>query len=286
MNEITTPIEKNNQRVLSSYQLAEAYGTDTKVISYNFNGNKSHFTEGKHYFVLIGDEMRAFRDFHDLPKNLNKIYLWTESGALLHAKSLNTEKAWEVYEHLVDTYFRYRALSDEKKTLATLNTANKALEEANLLLDCYYTENEKLLDRLKKRAFTDVISYEEQKMLKAIAKEVITDIFGNGNTATFRIVGQSAYSQLWGDFRSHFTVNSYRCTPKYRFYEALVFIEEWEPSMELLDEANEADDAFQRYLSRYFDDYDNDNYEQLVAEYPVIMEDFINAIRSSSERPY
>ena len=230
--------------------------------------------------------MRAFRDFHDLPKNLNKIYLWTESGALLHAKSLNTEKAWEVYEYLVDTYFRYRELSDEKKTLETLNTANKALGEANLLLDCYYAENENLLEKLKKKEITDVISYEEQKMLKAIAKEVITDIFGSRNTAAFRIVGQSAYSQLWGDFRSHFTVNSYRCTPKYRFNEAFAFIEEWEPSMELLDEANEADDAFQQYLSRYFDDYDNDNYEQLVAEYPVIMEDFINAVCSSSERPY
>ena len=63
MNNITTPIEKNNQRVLTSYQLAEAYGTDNKVISYNFNGNKAHFTEGKHYFILTGDEMRAFRDF-------------------------------------------------------------------------------------------------------------------------------------------------------------------------------------------------------------------------------
>ena len=40
MNDITTPIEKNNQRVLTSYQLAEAYGTDNKAISYNFNGNK------------------------------------------------------------------------------------------------------------------------------------------------------------------------------------------------------------------------------------------------------
>ena len=63
MNDITTPIEKNNQRVLTSYQLAEAYGTDNKAISYNFNGNKEHFTAGKHYFVLTGDEMRAFRDF-------------------------------------------------------------------------------------------------------------------------------------------------------------------------------------------------------------------------------
>ena len=56
--------------------------------------------------------------------------------------------------------------------------------------------------------------------------------------------------------------------------------------MEMLDKANEVDDGFQRYLSRYFDDYDNDNYEQLVAEYPEILEDYINAVRSSSERPY
>lgn len=29
-----------------------------------------------------------------------------KKGALLHAKSLNTDKAWEVYEYLVDFYFR------------------------------------------------------------------------------------------------------------------------------------------------------------------------------------
>lgn len=34
------------------------------------------------------------------------MYLWTEKGALLHAKSLNTDKAWEVYDYLVDFYFR------------------------------------------------------------------------------------------------------------------------------------------------------------------------------------
>ena len=29
-----------------------------------------------------------------------------KKGALLHAKSLNTDKAWEVYDYLVDFYFR------------------------------------------------------------------------------------------------------------------------------------------------------------------------------------
>lgn len=93
------------QRVLTTQQIAEAYGTDNKVISYNFNHNKDRYVEGKHYICLVGDDLRAFRENHDLPTNLNKIYLWTEKGAFLHAKSLNTDKAWEVYDRLVDEYF-------------------------------------------------------------------------------------------------------------------------------------------------------------------------------------
>ena len=99
-------IEQQGVRVLTTAQLAESYGTDSKVISYNFNHNKDRYEEGKHYICLTGDELRAFREIHDLPKNLNKTYLWTERGALLHAKSLNTDKAWEVYGELVETYFR------------------------------------------------------------------------------------------------------------------------------------------------------------------------------------
>lgn len=57
-------------------------------------------TEGKHFYCLTGEELKAFREIHELPKNLNTLYLWTEKGALLHAKSLNTDKAWEVYDFL------------------------------------------------------------------------------------------------------------------------------------------------------------------------------------------
>ncbi|WP_259749811.1 ORF6C domain-containing protein, partial [Lactococcus lactis] len=35
-----------------------------------------------------------------------KLYLWTEKGALLHAKSLGTDEAWDMYDILVDTYFK------------------------------------------------------------------------------------------------------------------------------------------------------------------------------------
>ncbi|MDE6426324.1 MAG: ORF6N domain-containing protein [Ruminococcus sp.] len=88
-----TSIEQEGQRVLTTAQLAEAYGTDSKTISYNFNHNKSCYIEGKHFYCLKGEELKAIREIHELPKNINTLYLWTEKGALLHAKSLNTDKA-------------------------------------------------------------------------------------------------------------------------------------------------------------------------------------------------
>lgn len=98
-------IEYSGIRVLTTQQIANVYETDTKQISYNFNHNKERYQEGKHYILLTGNELRAFREIHDLPSNLNKAYLWTEKGAFLHAKSLNTDRAWEVYDKLVDFYF-------------------------------------------------------------------------------------------------------------------------------------------------------------------------------------
>lgn len=97
--------EYKDIRVLTTQQIAEVYETDNKTISYNFNHNKNRYIEGRHYILLQGEELKAFRENHELPANINKIYLWTEKGVFLHAKSLNTDKAWEVYEVLIDTYF-------------------------------------------------------------------------------------------------------------------------------------------------------------------------------------
>lgn len=65
MNEIKV-IENNGQRVLTTVQIAELYGTDSKVISNNFNRNKERYTEGKHYYCLTGDAKRGFVNRHQI----------------------------------------------------------------------------------------------------------------------------------------------------------------------------------------------------------------------------
>lgn len=108
MNNII-PIEKDGKRVITTAQLAESYGTTTRAITDNFGNNRNRYIEGKHFYCLTGDELKAFKskteNFGFAP-NINKLYLWTEKGTLLHAKSLNTDKAWEVYDYLVEHYFR------------------------------------------------------------------------------------------------------------------------------------------------------------------------------------
>jgi len=107
MNELI-PVEYQGQRILTTAQLAESYEADTQLIVNNFNRNKERYTEGKHFFILEGADLAAFKTTNqiDLPLKLNKLYLWTEKGAWLHAKSLNNDKAWDAYEILVDEYYR------------------------------------------------------------------------------------------------------------------------------------------------------------------------------------
>ena len=106
MNEMQI-VEYNNIRVLTTQQVAEAYQTSTDTVTKNFNRNKDRYIEGKHYICLKGEELRAFKANGqiDLLPSVNTLYLWTQKGCLLHAKSLNTDIAWEVYDKLVDNYF-------------------------------------------------------------------------------------------------------------------------------------------------------------------------------------
>lgn len=106
MNDIQK-VEYNGILVLTTQQIAEAYKTSTDTVTKNFNRNKDRYVSGKHYICLEGEELKDFKTNGqiDLSLKLNKLYLWTKKGAFLHAKSLNTDTAWEVYDRLVDSYF-------------------------------------------------------------------------------------------------------------------------------------------------------------------------------------
>lgn len=127
------PIEYHGQRVLITALLAEKYGTDPKIISQNYLRHQDHYKKDVHFFRLEGEEKRAFLDhlqFEDGSRNASVLYLWTEKGCFLHAKSLNTDRAWQVYESLVDHYFRAKALLNPSSPLELLQLQTNILQRA------------------------------------------------------------------------------------------------------------------------------------------------------------
>lgn len=132
-------IEVKGMRVLTSKQLADAYEASAQKIKQNFANNRKRFIEGKHYISFTGDELRAFKNQVEnidlVDARTSHLYLWTEKGALLHAKSLNTDKAWEVYDYLVDFYFRAREQKQEKEKneVVPTTTSTEKIKEEDIL---------------------------------------------------------------------------------------------------------------------------------------------------------
>ncbi|MEM9992843.1 MAG: ORF6N domain-containing protein [Acinetobacter pittii] len=100
--------------VLTTEQLARFYGTESVRIQQNHLRNLTHFIEGKHFFKLIGDELRTFKksltSLKIVSQNAKHLILWTERGAARHAKMLDTDQAWEVFEQLEDCYFHRKEI--------------------------------------------------------------------------------------------------------------------------------------------------------------------------------
>ena len=158
-------IEVKGIRVLTTHQIAESYEVKEIQISQNFKNNRQRFVEGKHYISLSGDDLRTFKNqlekIEVVKSRTSHLYLWTEKGALLHAKSLNTDKAWQVYDYLVDFYFRAKEnepeipekkvpekkvnkkidISSEAKILKAIHKVRKDLICMDVLLE--KCENEK-----------------------------------------------------------------------------------------------------------------------------------------------
>ena len=114
-----SPITHNQIPVITTELLAHLYGADVNSIQQNHKRNSVRFIEGKHFFKVMGEELKNLRltvsQLQISPKTRSLI-LWTERGAARHAKMLETAQAWEVFEKLEDCYF------SQKQTPATQNS--------------------------------------------------------------------------------------------------------------------------------------------------------------------
>ena len=118
--------------VVTTAMLAEFYGTDVNNIQQNYLRNTERFVDSKHFFKLEGTELKAFKQLTDsktVSKNARTLTLWTERGAARHAKMLDTDQAWDIFEQLEDCYFRRQEILAK-----THKSERTALHEAHAML--------------------------------------------------------------------------------------------------------------------------------------------------------
>ncbi|MDE1480200.1 ORF6N domain-containing protein, partial [Xenorhabdus bovienii] len=118
--------------VITTELLADIYETDVINIQVNHSRNKDRFVEGKHFFKLTGSILKEFKNRLTQSKSVKNrlslsesvdnrltnsqlvgkrarsLILWTERGAARHAKMLDTDQAWDVFEKLEDFYFNQK----------------------------------------------------------------------------------------------------------------------------------------------------------------------------------
>ncbi|EGO9042963.1 ORF6C domain-containing protein [Enterococcus faecalis] len=218
-------IEMNNQRLLTTEQLAEFYGASEKQIKQNFNNNKGRFAEGKHFYRLEGQELKDFKNrvenFDLVGRNANSLILWTKQGAGRHSKMLGTDRAWDMFDELEENYFNKQPkLPTSQRELAML--ALSANEETNERVDVIEKEVADLKDNQKIGA--DDYSYLSRRVHQRVAevargfgkitKEQRGKLYKDINSGIKQITGVGTRSQLR---EKHYPI-------------VIEYINDWEPS--------------------------------------------------------
>lgn len=130
------PVNFKEMRVLTTEQLAQVYECEGRNIVDNFNNNREKFRENKHYFKLQGESLKAFKRETEniVSANANVFYLWTRQGASRHCKMLGTDKAWEQFDILEESYFNQSQnlltnnLSPQLQLLINMELKQKEIE--------------------------------------------------------------------------------------------------------------------------------------------------------------
>lgn len=125
--------------VVTTETLARAYDVKPINIQKNFSANKDRFIEGRHYYTISGNDLKEFRlclteSKPQISPKTRFLTLWTERGAARHAKMLNSDKAWDMFELLEETFFRVAAQQPSEQTALSpdLRAELKALVDAKL----------------------------------------------------------------------------------------------------------------------------------------------------------
>lgn len=206
-------IEHEGQRVLTTVQVASAYETESKSLMRNFQRNKEHFAEGVHFMSLTGEALKQFKGERQNDVSLkftSVLYLWTEQGAFMLAKSISSDKGWSAYKSLVANYYKVSGVIQQQTTPALPYD-----EKRFLALEERVKEIEECL-----RDVT-LHSGEQLRVQRAVGERV----YGFSVKQSER---NQLFRAIYHDLKERYKVGSYRDIKQHELQDALAFIYSWE----------------------------------------------------------
>jgi hypothetical protein len=153
-------IEWQSQRVITTREISTHHNLETKIINEKFRRNKKHFKENIDYFIVTKQEVMkdANIDLQYLFTSNDELYLFTLAGYFNFIKTINDDRAWEIFEELKQAYFNIQKLNnietvylqkskEHRKGLASEWSKHNARNYAGLTV----TEYESLFNDIKIR---------------------------------------------------------------------------------------------------------------------------------------
>lgn len=206
-------VEYGEMRVLTTTQLAEAFDANNKIITRNFQRNQKRYIPDEHYFALSGEDLKQFkaaRQNDPSLKYVSVLYLWTEKGAWLHAKSLNSDRAWDAYRSLIDSYYK----------VAAHHLSNGGGDNLTLALTSVdWAKVQHRLEVLEMQIQEVTLHSGEQRRLRNAVSERVYEL---ANEKGARAV---LFRTIYSEIRERYGVGSYRDVRQCDLQDALKFIE-------------------------------------------------------------
>ena len=218
-------IELENQRILTTEQLAEFYEATTQQIKTNFNSNKDKFVEGKHYYRLEGEELKEFKDevrnTNLVGKNASQLILYTKQGASRHSKMLGTEKAWDMFDELEENYFNPKQKQLPTNPMEILELTFAAQKETNERVDAIEDD---VKDIKEKQLITTEDKTSIDRMVKKKVYSICKDMRLNNEAKKL------LFADLGSSIKQLFNVPHRGRIRAKDFFKAVDFISTWEPN--------------------------------------------------------
>ncbi|GAA0083175.1 ORF6N domain-containing protein [Clostridium sp. CTA-6] len=236
------PIEIKGQRVLTTEQLGEVYEVEEVRIRQGFSRNQDKFQEGKHYFKLQGEELKQFKREYlkDTSLKLNSLMLWTERGANRHCKILDTDKAWEQFDNLEETYFRVK-----EKNLPPMTIEDVLIENLQQMKDVKQQLNQVSYTALEAKQTSEENKEQikefplftiDSKELSRVVSRVAIKCLGGKGTPAYKELNRKVFSDIYKQVWREFDVTSCAAIKRKYLDDAKKFISEYKLPRALADE--------------------------------------------------